>query len=301
MKFNWKAAVLGVAPVLLSCTMGQVGEPQIEGSTSQTLAAKGCSEAFSGLEAGTFVMLKAGTGDMLICDKERAATPFVPASTYKVPHALIALELGVAEGPDEVIAWDGKKRAVAAWNSNATLASALQNSVIWYYQHIARRIGHDRMAAQVAALDFGNADIGPDADLTHFWLDGALRISALEQIAFLDRLRREDLPASSKSQRIVREMMKVRNLPDGGVLYAKSGLVLPIDPETGDITNDKPVQGRVAQIERVGWYVGWVSRAEDSGGDVVYALNIRIREKADANFRAPIVTELLAANGIRMN
>lgn len=301
MKFNWKTVVLGFTPVLLSCTATQAGEPQEGEPPSQTLAAQGCGDAFSGLEAGTFVMLRPGTGDMLICDNERAATPFVPASTFKVPHALIALEIGVAEGPDEVIAWDGKKRAVAAWNSNATLASALQNSVVWYYQHIARRIGHGRMAANVATLGFGNADIGADADLTHFWLDGALRISALEQVAFLDRLRREDLSASSKSQRIVREMMKVRNLPDGGVLYAKSGLVLPIDPETGDITNDKTVQERVAQIERVGWYVGWVSRAGNGGGDAVFALNIRIRESADANLRAPIVTRLLAANGIRMN
>ena len=50
---------------------------------------------FQGTE-GTFVGL----------DPERARTCFLPASTFKIPHTLIALETGDASGPDFPLTWD---------------------------------------------------------------------------------------------------------------------------------------------------------------------------------------------------
>ena len=282
-----------------SCTVRETLHSNGDDPTALTYEAKGCQDAFMDLEAGTFVMLQASTGQILVCDSERASARFVPASTFKVPHALIALELGIAEGPNDIIAWDGVQRTVSAWNQDATLETALQKSTIWYYQHIARRIGHKRMVKRVKTLEFGNADIGPLDNLTHFWLDGALRISAFEQIEFLDQLRQQTLPASEEAQATVRDMMKIRDLTHGA-LYAKSGLVLPIDPQNGDITDDPGVQARVERIERVGWYVGWVSRYEEFGGDIVFALNIRIRDNSDARRRAPLTEQLLQANGVQM-
>lgn len=260
--------------------------------------ANGCDQLAEQTSGATFVMLETLTGALSVCDVVRAGKPFLPASTYKVPHALIALETGVASGADWTIAWDGHERVVAAWNDDTTLASGMTNSTVWYYQDIARDIGHERMARWVDVIDYGNEDIGPAEDLARFWLDGRLRTSALDQVGFLDRLRRQALPASIEHQQAVAEMMRIP-LDDSLLdLRAKSGVVLPIDPDTGDITQSETVVSRLNSVSRVGWYVGWIRRAEEDGGDVVFALNLDIVGSKDIAKRYPLTRSMLEANGI---
>jgi beta-lactamase class D len=43
----------------------------------------------------------------------------------------IALETGVASGPDFVLKWDGKKRERSEWNQDQTLRQAVANSTVW--------------------------------------------------------------------------------------------------------------------------------------------------------------------------
>ena len=120
-------------------------------------------------------------------DEGRARTGYLPGSTFKIPHALIALETGVVADVDkEVIRWDGVVREIEEWNRDHTLRTAMRYSVVPVFQQIANRIGAERMKQFVDAFDYGNRDIGGALD--RFWLDGALRISALEQIEFLQAL-----------------------------------------------------------------------------------------------------------------
>ena len=44
-------------------------------------------------------------------------------------------------------------------------------------------------------IQYGNAD--PSGSVDRFWLDGALRISAMEQVDFLRKLYRNELPFRS--------------------------------------------------------------------------------------------------------
>ena len=55
--------------------------------------------------------------------------------------------------------------------------------------------------AGLAHLDYGNRTIGARVD--DFWLDGSLRVSAHEQIDFLERLYRNRLPFELAHQRLV--------------------------------------------------------------------------------------------------
>src|SRR5204863_9094267 len=138
-----------------------------------------------------------------------------------VPNSLIALETGVVADPDkDVFEWDGIKRDIAAWNSDHTLRSAIAASVVPVYQEIARRIGLERMQHYVDLLDYGNHDIGGGID--QFWLTGNLRIDPVQQIDFLDRLRRGVLPVSKRSQEVVRDILPVTKAGDS-LIRAKSG------------------------------------------------------------------------------
>jgi beta-lactamase class D len=42
--------------------------------------------------AGTIVVTDLAKEETHVYDPQRAAEPFIPASTYKIPHSLIALE-----------------------------------------------------------------------------------------------------------------------------------------------------------------------------------------------------------------
>lgn len=149
----------------------------------------------------------------------------------------------------QVFSWDGRKRGVESWNRDQTLRDSMRNSTVWVYQMFARQIGEAREQEYLRRIAYGNADSSGGID--RFWLDGGLRISALEQVAFLQRLYRNDLPFPVEHQRLVKDMMIIEAGPDY-VLRAKTGW--------GARTEGQ-----------LGWWVGWVERAE---GAVFFALNI---------------------------
>ena len=130
---------------------------------------------------------------------EQCAERLLPVSTFKIMIVLIGLETGIIPDENYVIKWDGTQHDNPAWNQDHTLKTAMQYSVVWYYQELARRVGKEKMQHYVDAAGYG--DISGQIDT--FWLDGGLRISPYEQIEFLKRLYQSDLPFSQLSMKIV--------------------------------------------------------------------------------------------------
>lgn len=269
-----------LAPVLLHAANG--GWP---GDGPRESPAAGCDAFAAAGVAGTFVLHNVRARELKTCDPERAARRLLPASTFKVVNALNALENDIVADQHEVFEWDGVRRPIEAWNRDTDLAAGMRNSAVWVYQEIARRTGEERMRAFVDRLAYGNRDI--DGGIDRFWLDGALRISAYEQVAFLDRLRRGDLPVSARSRRIVTEILELDRGP-GWILRAKTGAAVPMD------RLDAQAAGR--DVDETGWLVGWIER--EDGRDAVFALNIALRDMDDLALRRPLVDSLLRANGV---
>jgi beta-lactamase class D len=205
---------------------------------------------------GTFVGYKTDDYLIIASDKDRSGQAFLPASTFKIPNSLIALETGVVGDPDkDVFKWDGVKRSIEAWNQDHTLRSAIAASAVPVYQEIARRIGAERMQQYVDLFEYGNRNIGGGID--QFWLTGKMRIDPIQQIDFVDRLRRGVLPVAKRSQDLVRDILPVTKAGEA-TIRAKSGL---LGAELG-----KP---------SLGWLVGW---AEKGSAQTVFALNLDVRE-----------------------
>lgn len=72
----------------------------------------------------------------------RNTTAFFPASTFKIFNALVSLETGVIQDDVAVLTWDGIKREIPAWNRDTNLRQAFKDSTFWFYQVLARKIGH---------------------------------------------------------------------------------------------------------------------------------------------------------------
>ena len=78
---------------------------------------------------GTFVGYKTDDYLIIASDKDRSGEPQLPASTFKIPNSVIALETGVVGDPDkDVFQWDGVTRSIEAWNRDHTLRSAIAAS-----------------------------------------------------------------------------------------------------------------------------------------------------------------------------
>lgn len=200
---------------------------------------------------GTILVIDERSDEQWVWNAERAATRFCPASTFKVPHALFALDAGVLRDEFAKIPWDGDGHAIAGWNADQTLRSSMRHSTVWVYQGFARAIGAERERAYLAKVGYGNREVGDDIET--FWLDGSLAISAVEQVAFLRRLYRNELPFDVAHQRLVKDVM-INEAGRDWILRAKTGMA---------IRKDRPV----------GWWVGWV---ETPQGAVFFALNIDV-------------------------
>jgi beta-lactamase class D len=99
-------------------------------------------------------------------------------------------------------------------------------------------------------------------------------VSTLQQVDFVDRLRRGVLPVSKRAQDLVRDILPVTKVGDA-VIRAKTGLT---DREHGSL----------------GWLVGW---AEKGSANTVFALNLDVREPRHIADRMTISQACLAAIG----
>ncbi len=225
---------------------------------------------FTGYE-GSFVLQNVRTGETLRHNPEQCRKRLSPCSTFKIPNSLIGLETGVIAHPDFMLRWDGTPKAFPVWMRDHTLRSAIANSVVWYYQRLAEGVGSGRMEAHLRRLRYGNQDT--TGGLTQFWLDSSLKISAEEQIAFLSRLYRNDLPYSRRSQEIVKEIMLLRETPRG-TLRGKTG-------SGGDLRTG---------TFNLGWFVGWVEKDDTAW---VFATNLTRGENASGRVARSITEEIL--------
>lgn len=167
-------------------------------------------------------------------------TRFSPASTFKIPNMILGFIAGnLHRDSTNLKRWDGVQRAMPQWNRDLTLQEAFRFSAVWYFQDLARKAGAQKMQRFLREMSYGNMRCGGSVDA--FWLNDTLKISPLEQLGFLQRLIRSELPCDTAIQRSVRDIMfeEERN----GIRYfSKTGWT---------------VSSGIDQ----GWYVGWVEYA----------------------------------------
>jgi len=187
-----------------------------------------------------------------VYNQPRALQRFSPASTYKIPHTLFALDSGAVRDEFQIFPWDGVARSFPAHNQNQDLRSAVRNSALWVFQGFAKHIGPARARRYLQKINYGNAD--PTTKSGDYWVDGNLAISAHEQIQFLRRLYRNQLPFRPDHQRLLKDVLVNEAGPDW-ILRAKTGWQGPM-----------------------GWWVGWV---EWPTGPVFFALNIDTPRRMD--------------------
>lgn len=236
------------------------------------------SKYFKGYK-GTFKLYNMKNQDSIVYNEKDLKRRTSPASTYKIINSLIALETGVIDDENTVKKWDGKKRYVPSWNKDHTLASAIKNSVIWYYQDLARDIGRERMQKYIDKLQYGNQKIGDKIDM--FWLDGSLKISPEEQLKIIKNLYNEELPFDKEVIKTVKKIL-VNEETEKSILSGKTGTYMDNgDPKAswyvGYIVSDDIPYGFVTRLEKPdvgksGKLGGW--KAKEITKEILKEMNI---------------------------
>ncbi len=200
------------------------------------------------------LLADAATGAVLLeegdCDR-----PVTPASTFKVPLAVIGFETGLLEGPHAPVHpyrpgdpdWGGE-----AWTQDTDPARWMRHSVLWYSWHITAPLGAEALSRHAAALGFGNADFTGDPGfgngLERAWISSSLLITPREQAAFLRGLANGTLPVSARSMDLTRALLPVFEA-GGWQVAGKTGGAYP---RRADRSFDRS--------RGIGWFVGWAER-----------------------------------------
>jgi beta-lactamase class D len=254
---------------LFSLLAAACAEPAGQGDTDARM------KSILGAYEGCVIVKEVGGKTILRYNDKRCAEPFSPCSTFKIFNAIAGLDSGVVTGPDMLLKWDGSKQYMKAWEHDHTLASAIKESVVWYFREVAKRIGQERMQKYLTENNYGNKDMS--GGLEKFWIESTLKISANEQIEFLETLYTGQLKFSPKAVETVKKLIVQKE--GGGTVF--SG-------KTGSGRRDEQDE------KALGWFVGHVRKNDRQ---YVFAVNITGKGAYGKEARK-IAEEVLADEGL---
>lgn len=212
---------------------------------------------YFGDEKGCFIVHELHTQDYFKIFNDNCDLRYSPASTYKIPHALIGLETGAIKNPTQLVPWDGNQYWSKHWNQDHSLYSAMKYSVVPYFVNLAAKIGITNMRRYLKEFDYGNQHFVAEGFLLNwqlFWLNNELKISANEQIRFLKAMYENRLNVQSKHLNIVKD-----------TLVQKKGTLSNSMGENEFVLNWAPeavLSAKTGATDNVGWLVGHVETAE---------------------------------------
>ncbi len=203
-----------------------------------------------------FLLYELGAGELRRNPSAACRTRITPASTFKVPHALAALDAGVVS-PAEVFRYDGTGDWPASARRDQTLASAIRHSVLWYFMRLAERLGPEREKAYLQKFGFGNMD--SSSALTRFWVGGSLQVTPEEQLAFWLSLYENELPVAASAAATVKQMLIQ---PRGVVINAAGEHPFDAPWPAGTVVSTKTGSAADRSGRGTRWLIGHI----DKGG-----------------------------------
>lgn len=213
---------------------------------------------------GSITIFDYKQGKWITSDSTDSRLETVPASTFKIPNLLIALETGVIQSEMDTVGWIGSiDTALYGYRPSTykdmTVKHAFQVSAGWVFMELAKKIGRRRYEKVLRDIGYGNAAVSNEAD---FWNFGPLAISPRNQVELLVKIYEGKLPFSKPNLDILKRVM-VTEQTDDYTIRSKTGW------------------GR-QEGRDVGWWVGYLERKDN-----VFFFATRIskdRKAPDTNF-----------------
>ncbi|WP_373888204.1 class D beta-lactamase [Massilia sp. Root351] len=180
-----------------------------------------------------------------------------PASTFNIPVALMGYDSGILQHEHAPLMpfKTGYPAYVPSWRADTDPSGWLHNSVLWYAQQVTATLGAARFQHYVQRFGYGNQDLsgdpGKDNGLSLAWVGSSLRISPLEQVAFLRKVANRELPLSAHAYAMTARIMPQQTLANGWQVTGKTGTASALLPD-----------GSEDGTRQYGWYVGWATKGQ---------------------------------------
>lgn len=162
-----------------------------------------------------------------VIGEQRCRNQYPPASTFKVPLAVMAFDAKILKDENQILKWDGKKSERVENNMDHNAQTWMRDSVVWFSQRLTPQIGKKKFQKYLKRFDYGNQDLS--AGITEAWLVSpastgpALKISAYEQVVFMKKLWLNQLPATERAMQLTRDITYLEISPNGYHLNGKTG------------------------------------------------------------------------------
>ncbi len=188
--------------------------------------------------------------------KNHCNQPISPDSTFKIPLSLMAFNEGTIN-KDTVFKWNGEKGVLPEHEQDQTPNSWLKYSVVWVSQRIAPKLGSARIKQYLAGFNYGNQDFsgdpGKNNGLTHAWLSSSLKISAIEQLHFLNAMLSNTLPLTREAVANTKQNLYQGKLANGADFYGK----------TGSGRHGRNERQTNSSKLRDGWFIGFIEKGAE--------------------------------------
>lgn len=229
------------------------------------------------------LVVEADSGKVLTKEGAGCATRVSPASTFKVPLAVMGFESGILKDGHDPI-WPYKKEYKAElefWRHDTDATRWEEKSVVWFSRELTKKLGMKDFQKFTDSFDYGNRDLsgdkGKNNGLTQSWISSSLEISPEEQVAFLRKLLARQLPVSAQAAEKTMSILPIEKLDNGWTVHGKTGSSV-----------ERDAQGKIDRSRQFGWYVGW---AEKDGKQVVFARLNRNAERQKGGMGVPTKNE----------
>lgn len=178
-----------------------------------------------------------------------------PNSTFKLALALMGYDAGLLKNESQPVLAppDGADTERPETRGPQTPRSWMQNSVVWYSDVLARQLGREQLAKYLKGFAYGNENTGgvkseaePGA---RFWISSSLVISPREQIDFLRRMLKGELPVAPEAVHETMKLMALDAQPAGWMVFGKTGSGFT-----------RLADGVLDRTRPFGWFVGFAKK-----------------------------------------
>jgi beta-lactamase class D len=198
-----------------------------------------------------FMLQPLGKGAAYVNDVTECGVATPPAGTFEIPAALIAQEIGLVKDPLARVPWPRDSQPLEAWRQDHSLDSAIRNSVEWYFEQAVLTIGAEKMKEHLAKMKY-SADGIDSENMSTLTTNGDLLVTPAEQMDFLTRMFKYELPVQDSSVDVVKSAMQ---MPPKMIEHPARDIGFEIRWPAGTIVRAKTGSSRLGK-ERFSWAVG---------------------------------------------
>jgi beta-lactamase class D len=196
-----------------------------------------CTHVFSAEE--NFLLINGVTDEIVLELGLHINERISPYSTFKITLSLIGYDVGILKD-EKTPTWDfqeGYDDFLELWKGPQTPQSWMKYSCVWYSKVLALQLGLEKIQNYLTSIEYGNEDmsggLAQPGPTNVAWINSSLKISPKEQVNFIQKMIRGQLPISPNSIQMTKLLLFKEESPDGWKLFGRTGY---------------------------GWFVGWIEK-----------------------------------------